>query len=138
MNLNEPIEIIKLIKEKMTEVIIENDYKYLNGNIDNLFIVYSADLCGILLNYYPDATIMMNKNYRVCGIMIEGVIYTSNGIADEKDYIIARHQEIGFIQKSFNHLSDCVLVKLNEKLYDSLQSKKGVSYKLRKNRENFT
>lgn len=138
MILNEPIEIIKLIKEKMSEVIIENNYKYLNGNIDNLFIVYSADLCGILLNYYPDATIMMNKNYRVCGIMIEGVIYTSNGIADEKDYIIAGPQEIGFIQKGFNQLSDCVLIKLNEKIYESLQNKKGIPYKLRKNRENFT
>ena len=118
----------------MEEVISENNLRYLDFNLDDLFIIYSADLCSILLNYFPDGIIMMNKNYRLCGLMIEGNIYTSKGIGDQSDYIIANKQEIGYIQKSFNQLSGSVLIKLNEKICD----KKGYSYKLRKNRKYFT
>ena len=137
--MNDPIEIIKIIKEKMSEVISENNFKYLDVNLDDLFVVYSADLCNILLNYFPDGKIMMNKNYRLCGIMIEGIVYTSKGVADINDYIAANEQEIGYIQKSFNQLSDYVLRKLNEKLCNIDNIKiKGISYVLRKNRENLT
>lgn len=123
----------------MAEVISENNFKYLDVNLDDLFIVYSADLCSILLNYFPGGTIMMNKNYRLCGIMIQGIIYTSKGIVDTNDYVVANEQEIGYIQKSFNQLSDYVLTKLSEKLCDIDNfEKKGISYILRKNRENLT
>lgn len=137
--MNDPIEIIKLIKEKMAEVISENNFKYLDVNLDDLFVVYSADLCSILLNYFPGGTIMINKNYRLCGVMIEGIVYTSKGVADINDYKIANEQEIGYIQKSFNQLSDYVLRKLNKKLCNIDNTKiKGISYVLRKNIENLT
>ena len=82
---------------------------------------------------------MINKNYRLCGVMIEGIVYTSKGIVDVNDYVVANEQEIGYIQKSFNQLSDYVLTKLSEKLCDIDNVKiKGVSYVLRKNIENLT
>lgn len=123
----------------MAEVISENNFKYLDVNLDDLFVVYSADLCNILLNYFPDGKIMMNKNYRLCGIMIEGIVYTSKGVADINDYIAANEQEIGYIQKSFNQLSNSVLMKLSEKLFniDNIE-KQGISYVLRKSGENLT
>lgn len=134
--MNSPIEIIENVKNKMSEVINENDLKSIDVDMDDLFIVYSADLCSILLNYFPGATVMMNKNYRSCATMIQGVIYTSKGITSPSDFFVAGEQEIGFIQKSFNQLSDYELTLLNNKLYSG--EEKGISYKLRKNGENFT
>lgn len=138
MILNSPIEIIENVKNKMSEVVNENNLKHLDVDMGDLFIAYSADLCSILLNRFPGSTIMMHKGYKSCGIMIQGVIYTSRGITDPNDFFVAGQQEIGFIQKSFNQLSDYELTLLNDKLYGNEEKEKGISYKLRKNSDNLT
>ena len=127
-----PVKVIEKIKNNMSEIIIENNLNYLDINIDDLLILYSADLCSILLDYFPGATIMMTKNFKCCAIMIQGVIYNSKGIVDSKNYFIAGPEEINFIQKSFNQLSDSVMMLLKEKNKNSC----GNSYILRKNKDN--
>lgn len=133
-----PLDIIERIKNSMEDIIIDNDLRYLAGDITDVFLVYSADFCGILLGFFPSATIMMNSNYRSCAILINGVIYDSSGIRnDVNNFHVADNQEIGFIQKSFNQLSDDVIGKLMEKLEDN-KIEKGMAFSLRKNRENLT
>lgn len=128
-----PIEKIEFIKEKMMEVISENNLGYLNANLDDLFNVYSTDLCDILLNYFPGATIMMNKNFRCCAIMIQGTIYNSYGIVNSSDYFVAKKEEIEFIRKSLPQISDVVMNELNEKLLLEGTLKKDSALTLRKN-----
>ena len=78
--------LIENIKNKLEEVIKENDIKYLDDvDINDLLVLYSADLCNILLNFYPGATIMMNKSYKTCAILINGVLYNGYGICSLKN-----------------------------------------------------
>lgn len=133
-----PLDVIERIKNSMKDIIVDNDLKYLDGDITDIFLVYSADFCGILLGFFPGATIMMNNNYRSCGMLINGVIYDSSGIrSDVNNFHVVDDQEIGFIQKSFNQLSDDVIGGLMEKLKDN-KIEKGMAFSLRKNRENLT
>lgn len=125
--------VIENIKNKLEEVIKENDIKYLDDiNINDLLVLYSADLCNILLNFYPGATIMMNKSYKTCAILINGVVYNGYGICSLKDYFMAKEEDIMFISKSFPKLSDGVLDELNKKIYSD-KSHNNFSLVLRKN-----
>lgn len=132
-----PIKVIEKIKSSLEDVILENNLSYLNGNITTLLSLYSADLCGILLGFYPGATIMMHNNNTTCAILIGGVIYDSNGVVkDVLEYHVAQEWEIGFIQKSFHQLSDDVMTMLTDKLLES--QKLPIVYSLRKNRDELT
>jgi len=132
------LKVIERIKNDMDDVILENDLKYLNGDITTLFRVYSADFCAILSSFFPGATIMVDKSYRNCAVLINGFIYDATGVRkDVNNFHVANSEEIGFIQKSFNQLSDDVIGKLMEKLEDKMVNK-GKAFSLRKNRENLT
>ncbi len=115
--MSNPIEVIDVIKDSMEEVILENN---LNGykveSMDDLFKFYSADFCGILLSFFPGATVMINKNYLECALLIGGNIYGALGILNKEDYVVATSEEIGLIIKGFRHISDFALGKLLEKI----------------------
>lgn len=136
MILNDPMEIIEKVKNKMSNIIIENKIKYLDINLDDLFNIYSADLCTILLNYFPGATIMMHKNYSSCAIMIQGIVYTSNGVVNKEDYFIAGQEELSIIKKSFNQLSEYIIELLYKELKEEIKNNEDLSYTLRKNCQN--
>lgn len=125
--LNNPIDVINEIKRVLSEVIEENNLEYLNFNIEDLFIIYSINLCDILLNYYPGATIVLKKDYNICGVLIQGCVYTSKGIENINDFSIADSEEINFIKKNFNKLSDYVMSLMKEKLENNYNN----SYLLR-------
>lgn len=132
-----PIQIIEKIKNSLEDILIEENIDYLGKNTNDILNVYSADFCGIMLQYFPGATIMMNKSFKKCSIMIQGVIYDSYGIVNPKDYFIAKEEEINFIQKSFNHLSDSIIEKL---ISDIFREEKEMSlvFSLRKNRDSLS
>lgn len=138
IDLENPIEKINFIKEKTSEVITENNLSSLDVNLDDLFIVYSADLCTMLLNFFPAATIMMNKNFRCCAIMIQGNVYDSYGITNKANYFIAEKEDVDFIKKSLPQISDEVISKINEKLLIEQPRKFGSSFTLRKNSQSAT
>lgn len=127
-----PIEVVNIIKDSMEEVILENNLNcYKTGNLDDLFRLYSADFCGILYSFFPGATIMINKNYLECALLIGGNIYGASGVLKKEDYVVATSEEISFIIKGFNHISDFALGKLLDKL-DSNFKPVDCEYMLRK------
>lgn len=126
------------MKVSLHDVIEENDLNYLKEDPEILLNLYSADFCSILLSYFPGATIMMNKSYRSCALLINGNIYTASGIMkDVNDYFVAGEENIDFIKKSFNQMSDEVLKKFVERLNDP-ELDKDYAYFLRKNRDYLT
>lgn len=115
--MSNPIEVINVIKDSMEEVILENNLTGYNGeSINDLFRLYSADFCSILLSFFPGATVMINKNYLECALMISGNIYGSSGILNKDDYVVATSEELGLIIKGFKHISDFSLGKLLDKI----------------------
>ncbi len=136
--MNNPLVLIDKIKCSLSEVIYENDLKNLNGSIDDVLKVYSADLVGILINFYPGTTVMMHKFYRSCAALIGGKVYDESGEVDKSNYHIASDEEISFIQKSFPEMSDYVMEKLGEKIYSEEELKKGVPMVLRRSGGNIT
>ncbi len=138
MILKKILEVIEIIKNNMEDVILENNLKYLQGDITTLFMVYNADFGAILSSFFPGSTIMIDKNYRNCAVLINGAIYDVSGIRkDVNNFHVANNEEIGFIQKSFNQLSEDVIGKLMEKIGNNNMSKE-IAFCLRKNRENLT
>lgn len=126
-----PIEVINVIKDSMGEVILENNLtSYQGGTIDDLFRIYSADFCSILLSFFPGASVMINKNYLECALLISGEVYNATGLAPAKDYHVASLEELGLITKGFKHVSDFVLGKLLDKM-DPIITVKESSYSLR-------
>ncbi len=132
------MEVIKVIKELMQEVILENKLKeYTNVPIEDLFRIYSADFCSILLTYFPWATIMINKkNYLECALLISGYVYNCTGVITNDDYAIANAEEIGMITRGFKHISSFTLGKLLDKLNNNLKAVNSV-YTLRKDDKHF-
>lgn len=128
-----PLDIIEKTKATLKEIIEENNITYLSNDMTYLLRLYSADLCNILLKYFPDAIIMINKSYNNCALMIQGEIYDSSGISDKKqDFIVAQAQDILFIKKSFFQLSEDLLNELAKRVYDKNENFKN-TYVLRKN-----
>lgn len=136
--MNNPLVLIDKVKSSLSEVICENDLKNLNGDIDDILKVYSADLVGILINFYPGTTVMMHKFYRNCAALIGGKVYDESGEIDKSNYHIASEEEINFIQKSFPEMSDYVMEKLGEKIYSEENLKKGIAMVLRRSGGNIT
>ncbi len=129
--LQDPIIVIEDIKKALENVIESEDIKYLfNIDTTELLTLYSSDFCSILLAFYPSATIMLNKNFKTCALMIRGKVYNAKGLVERKNYFIADDEEINFIKFSLPKLSDYVFDKLNCYLFD--EKEKPVSYNLRK------
>ena len=77
----DPIKLISSVKAALVDVILRNELKYLKDISEtDLMRIYSADLCGILMGYFPGATIMINSSYKTCATLINGLIYDSGGI----------------------------------------------------------
>ena len=131
----EPLELINNIKEALKSIIKENNYKYLDDDITILLKLYSSDLCSILISFFPDATIMINKKCYCCALMINGKIYDSEGINSIDDFYAASSQDILFIKRSFPHLSEDIMDKLVEKVSNE-ENSKSKSYTLRKEHDN--
>ena len=130
-----PLDVINKIQISLDDVITENNIKYLGGNVNQLLQYYCADLCSMMLEFYPGATIMMNKNFRTCAVMIQGNVYNIRGLVDRSNYFIAGEEEVGFIRKSFPQLPDAIMEKLIEKVFIE-QPDVSLAFSLRKNVEN--
>ncbi len=121
MKLNDPIKMIETVKESMQEIIEENNLtEFFGFNMEDLFRVYSSDLCEILLYYFPGSNIMMKNNYLECAVLIDDLVYDSNGVANKLEYTKASLEDIRFISRSFKHLSSFVFEKLMQKVNDKL------------------
>ena len=121
MKLNDPIKMIEMIKESMQEIMKENNLtEFLGFNMEDLFKVYSSDFCEILLYYFPGSNIMIKNNYLECAVLIDDLVYDSNGVANKLEYIKANMEDIRFISRSFKHLSSFVFEKLMQKVNDKL------------------
>ena len=130
--MNNPELVIKKINVLIKDVILENNLTcYYGEKTDDLFRFYSADFCNILLHFYPEATVMINKNYLECALLIEGNVYNASGKVDSKNYIVANLESLDLIGKGFKHISYFVLEKLLDKLEFNLENNEH-SYCLRK------
>lgn len=138
INLKDVNSVIQGIKKGLNEVNEEGDLGYLKDDPETLLNLYSADFCSILLSYFPGATVMMNKSYRSCALLINGNIYTASGIYENvSNYFVAGQEELNYISKSFSQMSEDVFEKLINKLF-SQELDKGYAYSLRKNRDYLT
>lgn len=129
-----PLAIIEKTKVYLKEAIEEKELEYLDCDLTFLLRLYSADLCGILLDHFPGATIMINKNRCGCATMIQGKVYNASGIVDKDNYIVANAQDILYIKRSLPQLPTEVMNSLVDKLYFRVRDSKG-AYVLRKERE---
>lgn len=121
IKLNDPIKMIETIKESMQEIIEENNLtEFFGFSMEDLFKVYSSDLCEILLYYFPGSNIMIKNNYLECAVLIDDLVYDSNGVANKLEYTKASLEDIRFISRSFKHLSSFVFEKLMQKVNDKL------------------
>ena len=124
-----PLEIINKINE-IFQIVIEN--KYLKGEASCVFEFYSADFCDLLLRFFPSATVMIDKTYRKCALLINGVLYNSKGVITISDYKIANEEEQNYIRLGLSKLSEdiynevCLMLK-------NVSFEKSSSYCLRKN-----
>ncbi len=132
-----PIEVIEKINDCINDVLLEENITYLGEKSEDILNIYSADFCGLMLKFFPGATIMMHKNFRKCAILIRGVVYDSYGICDRRNYFIANQEEINFIQKSFKQISNDLLWRLTEKIFDE-KDDMDIVYSLRKNNDYLT
>lgn len=115
---------IETIKESMQETIEENNLtEFFGFSMEDLFRVYSSDLCEILLYYFPGSNIMIKNNYLECAVLIDDLVYDSNGVANKLEYTKATAEDIRFISRSFKHLSfyvfEMLLQKVNNKLLNN-------------------
>lgn len=126
--MNLPIDIINSLKTIIKEEILKDSSDVL---ATEFLSIYSADLCSILLLYYPLSDILINKNYLECALLIDGKVYGAKGIYDINDYKLANYEDINYIVKSFKHMSHYILEKIM-KNFDSKISTEEKLYVLRK------
>lgn len=131
MILYNPVLIIEKTKEILKNVIEEYDFKNYDASIDDLLRVYSADLCAILLEFYPGATVMIEKNFNSCALLINGCVYNEKGKVSAGSYLIANEEELNYIMLSFREISNFVFEETVNRLQDSFNLEK-TSYCLRK------
>ncbi len=64
-----------------------------------------------------------NKSNYECAVLIDDLVYDSNGVANKLEYIKANMEDIRFISRSFKHLSfyvfEMLLQKVNNKLLNN-------------------
>ncbi len=132
----DPIKLIGFVKAALADIILKDELKYLKSiNSTDLMRIYSADLCGILMSYFPGATIMINSSYKTCATLINGLVYDSSGIRhDLNNFHIANKEEIIFIEKSYNKLPEDII----NKIYDYYLNVDENHYVLRKKTRSLT
>lgn len=119
IRLNKPIDVINVIKNSMQEVIDENNLREFNGlTMEDLFRVYSANFCSIMLTFFPDANVVISNNYLECAVLIDDVVYNSYGEVSNVGYHVCNEEELNHITKGLNHLSLVTFEKLKEKVND--------------------
>lgn len=112
----DPLLIIDEIKKELEGIIKESNLKYV-GKIDDALKLYSADICKILFDYYPSASIMMHKFYKSCAILINNKAYNGEGLVSIYDYHLATMEEVNYIKKSLPHMSSCIFDELNKRIF---------------------
>ena len=132
--MDEPLGLINKIKIVLKDVMEENNINSKEADIDNILNMYSYNLVKILLQYFPGATIMMDKFYRNCAILINGKVYNAYGLIGNYDYHIASEEEIIYIKNFFPKMSEDVMEKLTLKLGEYNILENNVSYTLKKNK----
>ena len=110
--------------------IIKN--KNINNDASDIFLYYSKDFCLLLSKFYPGSTIMIDKTYKNCALLINGILYNSKGIVDIKAYKIANEEELNYIRLGLNELTEELYNMLYIMLEDDYIDAK-TSYVLRKN-----
>lgn len=120
IRLNKPIDVISVIKDSMQEVIDENNLREFNGlMMEDLFRVYSANFCSIMLTFFPWANVVISNNYLECAVLIDDVVYNSYGEVIKDGYHVCNEEELNHITKGLNHLSLVTFEKLKEKVNDA-------------------
>lgn len=120
IRLNKPIDVISVIKDSMQEVIDENNLREFNGlTMEDLFRVYSANFCSIMLTFFPCANVVISNNYLECAVLIDDVVYNSYGEVIKDGYHVCNEEELNHITKGLNHLSLVTFEKLKEKVNDA-------------------
>ena len=120
IRLNKPIDVISVIKDSMQEVIDENNLREFNGlTMEDLFRVYSANFCSIMLTFFPWANVVISNNYLECAVLIDDVVYNSYGEVIKDGYHVCNEEELNHITKGLNHLSLVTFEKLKEKVNDA-------------------
>lgn len=118
--MNKPIDVISVIKDSMQEVIDENNLREFNGlMMEDLFRVYSANFCSIMLTFFPWANVVISNNYLECAVLIDDVVYNSYGEVIKDGYHVCNEEELNHITKGLNHLSLVTFEKLKEKVNDA-------------------
>ena len=98
-----PLEAIDKINECLNKI-MKN--KNINNDASDIFLYYSKDFCLLLSMFYPASTIMIDKTYKKCALLINGVLYNSKGIVNIDDYKIANEEELNYIKLGLNELSE--------------------------------
>lgn len=124
-----PLETINKINECLNKI-IKN--KSICNDASDIFLYYSKDFCLLLSKFYPSSTIMIDKTYKKCALLINGILYNSKGIVDIKDYKIANEEELNYIKLGLNELSEELYNMLYIMLEDCYIDTKS-AYVLRKN-----
>lgn len=124
-----PLEAINKINECLNKI-MKN--KNINNDASDIFLYYSKDFCLLLSKFYPSSTIMVDRTYKKCALLINGVLYNSKGIVDISDYKIANEEELNYIKLGLNELSEELYNMLYIMLDDCYIDAK-TAYVLRKN-----
>ena len=124
-----PLEAIDKINECLNKIMQK---KNISNDASDIFLYYSKDFCLLLSKFYPSSTIMVDKTYKRCSLLINGVLYNSKGIVDISDYKIANEEELNFVKLGLNELSEEIYNILSIMLDDCYIETKS-TYVLRKN-----
>ena len=124
-----PLIVINKINVCLDKV-IKN--KNINNDASDIFLYYSKDFCLLLSKFYPASTIMIDKTYKKCALLINGVLYNSKGIVDIDNYKIANEEELNYIRLGLNELTEELYNMLYIMLEDDYIDAKS-AYVLRKN-----
>ncbi len=112
--------------------------KNIKGEISEILDYYSSDFCMFLLMFFPSATVMIDKTYTKCALLINGNLYNCNGlVTDSNNYKIANSEDLNHIRLGLGELSEYIYNEVKSKLQDE-NFKVSSSYVLRKNSDSLT
>lgn len=124
-----PLERINMINACLDKILENKNY---DKDASDIFLYYSKDFCLLLSLFYPSSTIMIDKTYKRCALLINGVLYNSKGIIDMDEYKIANVEDLNYIRLGLSELSDELFNMIYMMLDDNYIEEK-TSYALRKN-----
>lgn len=124
-----PLERINMINACLDKILENKNY---DKDASDIFLYYSKDFCLLLSLFYPSSTIMIDKTYKRCALLINGTIYNSKGIIDMDEYKIANVEDLNYIRLGLSELSDELFNMIYIMLDDNYIEEK-TTYTLRKN-----